>query len=56
MAEVLKKLGHKTLMLDAKATRYGAVETPAEGEVYANFLRRMQVNRWRDLVPAQFRR
>ena len=26
-------------MLDADATRYGAVETPREGEVYANFLR-----------------
>ena len=40
MTAVLKKLGHKTLVLDAKATRHGAVETPAEGEVYANFLRR----------------
>ncbi|MCK5862854.1 MAG: hypothetical protein KAH38_10235 [Candidatus Hydrogenedentes bacterium] len=40
MTEVLKKLGHKTLVLDAKKTRHGAVETPAEGEVYANFLRR----------------
>ena len=37
---ILKKLGHKTLVLDAKATRHGAVETPAEGEVYANFLRK----------------
>ena len=40
MTETLKKLGHKTLTLDAKATRHGAVETPAEGEKYANFLRR----------------
>ena len=40
MAAVLKKLGHKTLMLEAKATRHGAVETPLEGEVYANFLRK----------------
>jgi L-fucose isomerase-like protein len=39
MATVLKGLGHGVLMLDAAATRYGAVETPAEGEVYANFLR-----------------
>ncbi len=39
MAQVLKKLGHKTIVLDQTATRYGAVETPAEGEVYANFLR-----------------
>lgn len=36
--EVLKSLGYEYLMLDADATRYGAVETPAEGQVYANFL------------------
>lgn len=35
----LHKLGHKTLAMDPKATRYGAVETPAEGEKYAAFLR-----------------
>jgi len=39
MAEALEGLGHKVLMLDAGATRYGAVETPAEGQLYANFLR-----------------
>ncbi|MCX6032821.1 MAG: hypothetical protein NT169_26490 [Chloroflexi bacterium] len=39
MAAVLKGLGHEVLVLDAAATRYGAVETPIEGEVYANFLR-----------------
>ena len=39
MAGVLKKLGHNAIMLPAKATRYGAVETPTEGEIYANFLR-----------------
>jgi L-fucose isomerase-like protein len=39
MAEVLKNFGHEVLMLDAGATRYGAVETAREGEVYANFLR-----------------
>jgi L-fucose isomerase-like protein len=39
MAEVLKNLGHEVLMLDAGATRYGAVETVREGQVYANFLR-----------------
>jgi L-fucose isomerase-like protein len=39
MAAALKKLGHKTIALDAKATRHGAVETPAEGERYARFLR-----------------
>ncbi len=38
--EVLKKLGHKCIMLDEKATRAGAVETPAEGEIFAEFLRR----------------
>lgn len=35
----LKELGHKTLIMDAKLTRHGAVETPAEGELYANWLR-----------------
>ncbi len=39
MAAVLQKLGHDVLMLDAGATRYGAVETAQEGQVYANFLR-----------------
>jgi len=39
MTATLKKLGHKTISLDARATRYGAVETPAEGERYARFLR-----------------
>jgi L-fucose isomerase-like protein len=40
MARQLKSWGHGVLMLDAKATRHGAVETPREGEVYAEFLRR----------------
>jgi L-fucose isomerase-like protein len=39
MTQVLRKLGHKVIALDAKATRYGAVETPQEGEIYAKFLR-----------------
>ena len=39
MTQVLKKLGHKTIALDARSTRHGAVETPAEGEKYARFLR-----------------
>jgi len=39
LPRVLKGLGHEVLMLDAAATRYGAVETPREGEIYANFLR-----------------
>ncbi len=38
MAEVLEGLGHEVLSLDADVTRYGAVETPAEGELYARFL------------------
>ena len=38
LSERLRKLGHKTLMMDASATRYGAVETPAEGRKYAKFL------------------
>jgi L-fucose isomerase-like protein len=39
MKRVLNRLGHDVLMLDARATRYGAVETPAEGARYAEFLR-----------------
>jgi len=38
MREALEALGHKVLMLDANATRYGAVETPAEGRKFARFL------------------
>jgi len=40
MKEVLERLGHKTLILDEKATRYGAVETVQEGRVYAEFLKK----------------
>lgn len=40
MAGALAALGHNTLALDADATRHGAVETPKEGAVYAEFLRR----------------
>jgi L-fucose isomerase-like protein len=39
MVRELNTLGHRILMLDENATRFGAVETPQEGEVYANFLR-----------------
>ncbi|MGC9349907.1 MAG: L-fucose/L-arabinose isomerase family protein [Anaerolineae bacterium] len=39
LPRVLKSWGHDVLMLDAEATRYGAVETTREGEVYANFLK-----------------
>ena len=38
MNRALKRLGHDTLLLDAEATRYGAVETPQEGKLFANFL------------------
>jgi L-fucose isomerase-like protein len=38
MTEALKNLGHKTIALEASATRHGAVETPKEGERYARFL------------------
>lgn len=38
LPRVLKALGHDFLILDADATRYGAVETMKEGEIYANFL------------------
>jgi L-fucose isomerase-like protein len=34
----LRGWGYATLMLDEAATRHGAVETPVEGEKYANFL------------------
>jgi L-fucose isomerase-like protein len=38
MSEALARPGHRALMLDAKLTRHGAVETPQEGAVYARFL------------------
>ena len=38
LARVLKSWGHDVLMLEGSATRYGAVETPQEGQIYANFL------------------
>lgn len=40
LPRVLKSLGHDALMLDKNATRHGAVETPREGKIYADFLRR----------------
>ena len=42
LPRVLKEAGHDVLMLDEAATRYGAVETTREGEVYANFLQQNQ--------------
>ncbi len=40
MNAVFKKLGYKTLMLNSRATRHGAVETVEEGKIFADFLRR----------------
>ena len=42
MQAVLGKLGHETLVMPEEATRHGAVETPAEGRLYAEFLRKNQ--------------
>lgn len=39
VADRLRKLGHEVLLLDSSLTRNGAVETPREGAVYAEFLR-----------------
>jgi L-fucose isomerase-like protein len=39
MKRELNALGHEVLMLDLNSTRHGAVETPQEGDIYANFLR-----------------
>ena len=39
MTAALKKLGHKTIALNKTATRHGAIETPQEGKIYAEFLR-----------------
>lgn len=39
LAAVLEKNGHQYLALEESATRHGAVETPAEGRRYAEFLR-----------------
>lgn len=38
LPRVLKEWGHDSIMLDETATRYGAVETPQEGRIYADFL------------------
>jgi len=39
MTGVLKGLGHDVITLDEGATRFGAVEKPQEGRIYAEFLR-----------------
>lgn len=38
LAKVLTKLGYDYLMMDQAVTGHGGVETPREGEAYANFL------------------
>ncbi|MHC4887780.1 MAG: L-fucose/L-arabinose isomerase family protein [Planctomycetota bacterium] len=40
MGETLRKLGHTVLMTDPKLTNHGAVETPADGEIVATWLRK----------------
>ena len=39
MEAVVKKLGYKTLMMDASLTRFGAVDGTADGLKYAQFLK-----------------
>jgi len=39
MSAVLRRLGYGCLMMPADATRHGAVETPAEGRAYAQWLK-----------------
>jgi len=39
LPKILKGWGHEVLMLEEEATGYGAVETPEEGQIYADFLR-----------------
>jgi L-fucose isomerase-like protein len=38
LSQQLQIWGHKVLMMEEEATRFGAVETPAEGQKYADFL------------------
>ncbi|MFA5859274.1 MAG: hypothetical protein WC955_09420 [Elusimicrobiota bacterium] len=44
LVQVLKKNGYGYIILNENATRYGAVETSKEGEVYAKFLDRNRGN------------
>lgn len=39
LSRVFEKLGYDVIMLDAAATRHGAVETVAEGRIYAQWLK-----------------
>jgi L-fucose isomerase-like protein len=38
VSETLKKLGYDNLMMESNLTRFGAVESPEEGQKYAKFL------------------
>ena len=38
LTATLHRLGHEVITLDPGATRHGAVETPKEGQIYADFL------------------
>jgi L-fucose isomerase-like protein len=38
ISEALKRLGHRALLMEEGVTRHGAVETPAEGRIFARFL------------------
>jgi L-fucose isomerase-like protein len=38
LSKSLKKLGHDCLIMDSNLTRFGAIESPEEGQKYAKFL------------------
>lgn len=38
LPKLLQSWGHETIMMDEGATKFGGVETPAEGKLYAKFL------------------
>ena len=44
MKQAANQLGIELLMLDEKATHYGAVETREEGEIFSGFLLKHQGN------------
>jgi L-fucose isomerase-like protein len=44
LVEILDGFGHEVLLLDEKATKNGAVETPAEGKIFADFLKENRGN------------
>lgn len=44
MVEAVKNAGYDYIMMDEKATRYGAVETREEGRIYAKWLKEQEGN------------